>query len=375
MLRRIAGIVAFASAACACQLVVSLDGLSDGDRASSAEEGGAPDAEALPRDGESDGESESGGEGGVAPLPVDATPLRRSGSPSEPAIAFVVDGRVSFGFTAKRSWQLVSWHDLSVEGGAAFDLGYEPIAISEPIQVGYDGLSYGTQRSEGGTVEIVEENAARAILKTTFAHRPPHGSVHTATTTYAIYADGRIVEATAYVKTSGDLPKVGFFEFGHTNVTTETQWDIATVLGGAGFELVRTGSPTALVAATHEKERGISDDDPKRNRFWIYEGQPLYSGQFSASWEYRFYGASSRVQREAWVRSVGVAIASPAYDKTNGAWVVDAKGASTASFELPSGAAAKVIAARSGTRIVVLYSGSIAAGADATARTIHFSAP
>lgn len=404
MVRRIAAGAAGLVVAAGCQLAVSLDGYTGG--ASATGEGGpGASSSGTSGDGGSSGSSGSSGINNssgsvvVTPLPEGVAPLTRSGESTDAAMTFKVDGRLSLGFTRKKSWQLVEWRNLSAGADADRDLGNSEIAMSEPVQVGYDGTWYGTHKSQEGTIEVLEESAARSTVRTTFVHKPKNGSVHKATTTYAIYADGRTVEAVDYGMVSGTLPDSEFLEFGHTNVSPETSWSISFIAGGAGFMFLRSdgGPECSLVAATHSAERGISNDDPKTNRFWIHDTRPPYTGKFQASWEYRFYGASSTPEREAWVQSVGVAIAQPSYDKASGAFVVDAKNARTASFALPAGAtwtgpaftienwggttfraelggkAAPVIASRIGSRVIVLYAGTIAA--DAAARTFSFSAP
>jgi hypothetical protein len=357
-----------------CQLFVSLDGFSGGVEPNEiASDGGGADA------GTADGKAaEASGADASRPsdgFPVDGPPLRRGGSIESGALEFTIDGRVQLGFTQKRSWQLVQWRDL----GLGVELGNDyATSMSEPIQVGYNDKYYGTRLSSEATVEILEETPARATLRTTFVHRPPNGSEHRATTTYVVYADSRIVESVIYEKTSGNLPPTDYFEYGHTNATHDQPWVIKGVDPG-GFEFVRKNGEAALVAVTHENERQTSTDDEDYNRFWIHSGG--YSGMFDASWEYRLYGASTPVERTAWVQSVNAAIANPVYDRIRGAWKLDAKGTGAAMFELPSawngpafvidnwapsslhataaGRALAVIAAPSGTSIIVLCPGPV----------------
>ncbi len=109
-------------------------------------------------------------------------------------------GKFQIDFTAATAWQPVRWYDLATSSsqdlankGASL-LAYN--ILHEPVEVLYSNIWYNIANAQSPTVTILEENAARVVLRTQY-HLQPAGSDFLVQTDYTVYASGRVAVATS----------------------------------------------------------------------------------------------------------------------------------------------------------------------------------
>jgi hypothetical protein len=223
----------------------------------------------------------TGGTGGGGGVLEPAPALQITGSEASGVFALFVDGLFRLEFAESDHWQIAEWNDLATDTlvNLASDAPITRV-LYDPFYTSYGGTWYAVNDASGGTVSVVDQAPARAIIDTTIDYAPA-GEGFEVHAVYTVYATGRIGISSTLTNTANVDRTLTGLEFNYTTLSNSVPWQRTTLASGHAASFARTDGnqpfPNLLVVS-HGPEAPV-EHDSSVNAYWAHGGATMTPGQ------------------------------------------------------------------------------------------------
>ncbi|MBW2465222.1 MAG: hypothetical protein JRH11_26470 [Deltaproteobacteria bacterium] len=206
--------------------------------------------------------------------------LQVTGSQASGVFAVFVDGLFRLDFAETDHWQIAEWNDLATDAlvNLASDASITRV-LFDPFYTAYGGNWYAVNDASGGTVTVVDQSPARAIIDTTIDYAPA-GEGFEVHAVYTVYATGRIGISSTLTNTASVDRVLTGLEANYTTLSNTVPWQRTDLASGhaTGFARTDGNQPFPNLLIVHHGPETVEHDSAV-NAYWPPGGATMTPGQ------------------------------------------------------------------------------------------------